>query len=101
MRYLLLFLMVGSVMAEDFKVDPIQYDIPESKWGPPAHWYNSNGHCTDPMNLFNVCPSKGALLFAKKIADYNKKLAELKAKKNMVVVNNKPIKTGKPIKKHA
>jgi hypothetical protein len=41
------------------------------------------------------------LLFTKKVADYNKKLAELKAKKNMVVVNNKPNKTGKPIKKHA
>jgi hypothetical protein len=88
MRYLILFLLAGSVMAEDFKVDPIQYDIPPSKWVPAARWYMSKGHCTDPMNLFDVCPSKGALLFQQKVADYKKKVA----------VKSKPIKK---VSKHA
>lgn len=85
MRYLLLFLMVGSVMAEDFKVEPIQYDIPESKWS-KARWYENKGHCTDPMNLFDVCPNKGSLLFQKKVADHKQKLLLAKTK-----VNVKPI----------
>jgi hypothetical protein len=93
MRYVILFLLAGSVMAEDFKVDPIQYDIPASKWVPAARWYESKGHCTDPMNLFEVCQSKGALLFHQKVADYKKKVAlAAAAKSKAVVVKAKPLK---------
>ena len=80
MRYLLLFLLAGSVMAEDFVVEPIQYDIPESKWG-KAEWYATKGKCTDPMNLYEVCRSKAALAFEKKVADYKKKVALAAAEK--------------------
>jgi hypothetical protein len=97
MKYLILFLLAGSVMAEDFKVDPIQYDIPASKWVPAARWYESKGHCTDPMNLFDVCPSKGALLFQQKVADYKKKVAlaateKASVKSKAVAVKAKPLK---------
>lgn len=92
MRYLILFLLAGSVMAEDFVVEPIQYDIPPSKWVPAARWYDGKGHCTDPMNLFDVCPSKGALLFNQKVADYKKKAkAAVKVK----------AKVAKSVPKHA
>jgi hypothetical protein len=92
MKYLILFLLAGSVMAEDFKVDPIQYDIPPSKWVPAARWYANKGQCTDPMNLFEVCPSKGALLFQQKVADYKKKVAlAAAAKAKTVAVKAKPI----------
>ena len=93
MRYLILFLLAGSVIAEDFKVEPIQYDIPPSKWVPAARWYESKGHCTDPMNLFDVCPSKGALLFQQKVADYKKKVALAATEKaKAVAVKAKPLK---------
>ena len=99
MRYLMLFLLVGSAMAEDFKVEPIQYDIPESKWG-KAEWYVTKGHCTDPMNLLERCPSKGALLFQQKVADYKKKVAlAVVAKAKTVAVKAKPVT--KKVTKHA
>jgi hypothetical protein len=79
-------------MAEDFKVDTIKYDIPESQWG-KAEWYTNKGQCTDPMNLYAVCPSKGALLFQQKVADYKKKVAlAAAAKAKAVVVKAKPLK---------
>lgn len=99
MRYLILFLLAGSVMAEDFAVEPIKYDIPQSKWVPAARWYTSNGKCTDPMNLFEVCPSKGALLFNQKVADYKKKVALAAAEKAKPVVKVKA-KVTKPVTKH-
>jgi len=97
MRYLILFLLAGSVMAEDLKVEPIQYDIPPAKWVPAARWYVNKGHCTDPMNLFEVCPSKGALLFHQKVADYKKKVSlaaaeKAAAKEKTVAVKAKPVK---------
>lgn len=98
MRYLILFLLAGSVMAADFEVDPIQYDIPESKWG-KAEWRVYKGHCTDPTNLFDVCPSKGALLFQQKVADYKKKVALAAAEKAKAAVKVKA-KATKPVTKH-
>lgn len=99
MRYLILFLLAGSVMAEDFVVEPIQYDIPPSKWLPAARWYTSN-KCTDPMNLFEVCPSKGALLFNQKVADYKKKVALAVVEKTKPVVKVKAKAVNK-VPKHA
>lgn len=100
MRYLILFLLAGSVMAEEFAVEPIQYDIPPSKWLPAARWYDGKGHCTDPMNLFDVCPSKGALLFNQKVADYKKKVALAAADKAKPVVKVKAKAVNK-VPKHA
>jgi hypothetical protein len=92
-------------MAEDFAVEPIQYDIPPSKWVPAARWYTSN-KCTDPMNLFEVCPSKGALLFNQKVAEYKKKVALAAAEKAKAVEKAKVVakvkaKATKPVPKHA
>lgn len=83
MRFLILMLFASSVAAETFVVEPIQYDIPESKWGKAIERSNK-GKCSEPMALMEVCPSKASLAFDQRITAYKKQLLLAKAAKSKV-----------------
>ena len=43
-------------------IAPIEYDLPESKWGKPV-FYQTSEKCQTPMNLMEQCKSERLLKF--------------------------------------
>ena len=59
-------------------IEPIQYDLPESKWDKPK-FYQAAEKCKTPMNLFERCKSERLLKY-EAMRDKFKALATAKRK---------------------
>ena len=58
-------------------IEPIQYDLPESKWGKPTIYYTAK--CQNPASLLETCKSPAQLKF-ESVRDKFKAMATAKRK---------------------
>lgn len=67
MKHLTVALLMLSMnaLAEEIHYPPIEYDIPESKWGKAVVYTTTK--CNNPMNLFELCKSKRLIAAETKI----------------------------------